>query len=64
MLNDLSCDDGSGPQPRLFDHPRDGPWLYYLARPQGAVLGALFNDSYIGFYGPPRTIRASVEYKF
>jgi len=26
--------------------------------------GALFNDSFIGFYGPPRTIRASVEYSF
>lgn len=26
--------------------------------------GALFNESMIGFYGPPRTIRASLEYTF
>ncbi len=26
--------------------------------------GALFNNSLIGFYGPPRTIRASLQYRF
>ena len=26
--------------------------------------GALFNDSLIGFYGPPRQVRASLQYRF
>lgn len=26
--------------------------------------GALFNNSLIGFYGPPRTVRASIQYRF
>jgi iron complex outermembrane recepter protein len=27
-------------------------------------VGALFGNSVIGFYGPPRTVRASIEYRF
>ena len=27
-------------------------------------LGAAYNNSLIGYYGPPRTVTASLQYKF